>query len=229
VGEGGVKRVRAQRITAGPALTPHKLAVICMFTAEMANSSNIEAVSRALLSEASALALDKALFGTQADDGVTPGGILNGVTPITPTTGGGLTALNGDIKALVAALVAAGAGANPVLVTSAVQAATLKLMAGPKFDVPVLASSGIAAGTVIAVEPSSFVSAFGAAPEFEISTASVLHMEDTAPVDITGGTPSPAVPVKSMFQTDSMALKMTLRASWGMRAAHAAVINGATW
>jgi HK97 family phage major capsid protein len=222
VGEGGVKRVRAQRITAGPTLTPHKLAVIVTFTAEMASSSNIEAVSRALISEASALALDKALFGTQADDGVTPGGILAGVTPITPTAGGGLNALNGDMRALVAALVAAGAGANPVLITSPVQATTLRLTAGPKFDVPTLVSSVLAAGTVIAVEPSSFVSAFGAAPEFETGTESLLHYEDTAPVDF--GTPS-----KSLFQIDSMALKMVLRAAWGLRAPHVAVINSATW
>jgi hypothetical protein len=43
--------------------------------------------------------------------------------------------------------------------------------------------------------------------------------EDTSPTDITGGTPSPAAPVKSLFQTDAIGLKTTLSATWGLRAA----------
>src|SRR5262249_27571061 len=135
----------------------------------------------------------------------------------------------GDMKLLTAALVAAGAGANPVLVVNPVQAMSLKLVAGPKFDVPILQSSSVAAGTAILVEPSSFVSAFGPVPEFEASTHVALHFEDTAPADITGGTPSPAVPVRSAFQSDVLALKMRRRASFGRRAPHVAYLTGATW
>jgi hypothetical protein len=227
--EGMPTVVRKQRITAGPTLAPRKLIVVTSFSREMAEHSAIEAVSRALISEATALALDAALFSTAADDGARPAGILNGISGLTATAGGGQNALNGDIKQLTAALVTAGAGRDPVLVTNPVQAMTLKLLGGPRFDVPVLASSAVAAGTVIMVEPSSFVSAFGAAPEFETSTTTTLHYEDTSPQDITGGTPSPAVPVKNLFQTDAIALKMRLRASWGMRAAHIAYLTGATW
>jgi hypothetical protein len=210
-------------------LQPRKLVVITSFSREMVESSAIEQVSRALISEATSLALDKALFGTQVDDGVTPGGILAGVTPITGVAGGGLNALEGDLKALTAALVAAGAGANPVLICNPTQAMTLKLVCGPKFDLPILQSNSIPAGTVILVEASSFVSAFGDVPEFETSRFATLHYEDTAPTDITGGSPSPAVPVRALMQTDSIALKMRLFASWGMRAPHVAVVNGATW
>jgi len=224
VGEGGSVPVRTQRMTAGPTLTPHKLVVITSYTNEMVASSNIEAVSRALISEASALSLDKAVFGTQVDDGVTPGGILNGVTPIGPTAGGGLAAMLGDIGKLVAALVTAGAGAGPVLVTNPIQATTLSLLAGPKFTMPVLQSSSIAAGTVIMVEPTSFASAFDATPEFAVAPAAALHMEDANPVDVVAGSPT-----RSMFQVDSTALRMTLRAAFGMRAPHVAVINDATW
>ena len=91
-GEGKPIVMRTQRMTSGPTLQPHKLVVITSYTREMTEQSAIEAVSRALISEATALALDKALFGTQADDGITPGGILNGITPQTPTAGGGLAA-----------------------------------------------------------------------------------------------------------------------------------------
>ena len=128
----------------------------------------------------------------------------------------------GDIKALVAALVAAGGGRNAVIVASAVQAATLSLMSGPHFTIPILTSSGVAAGTVVMVEASSLVSGFDAVPTFEVSQVALLHTEDTSPAD--WGTP-----MKSMWQTDSFALKMLLRCAWGMRAPHVAVVNGATW
>src|SRR5262249_10752409 len=103
VGENQPAPVRTQRLTAGPTLTPHKLVVITSYTNEMVASSNIEAVSRTLISEATALKLDQTLFGTQADNGVTPGGILAGVAPITGTAGGGSNALTGDLKALMGA------------------------------------------------------------------------------------------------------------------------------
>ena len=86
------------------------------------------------------------------------------------------------------------------------------------------------------VEASSFVSAFGAAPEFLVGHNMAIHYEDTSPQNITGGTPSPAVPVRSPFQTDSVALRMLLRCSWGMRDATVAAgktavayLMGVTW
>ena len=228
VGEGMPVPVRKLRITAGPTLHPRKLMTITGYTREMAESSNLEAIARALVSEATALALDAALFSTNADDGITPGGILAGVTPITPTAGGGVNAMATDIKALVAALVGAGAGADVVFIASTVQATSLKMLAGPRFDFTVLPSNQIAAGTVIAVEAGSFVSAFGASPEFDTSSETTIHEEDTTPADIVSGGVA-AVPVKSQFQTDSIVLRSILRCAWGMRAPHVAFLTGATW
>jgi hypothetical protein len=52
----------------------------------------------------------------------------------------------------------------------------------------------------------------------------------SGPTDVTGGTPSPASPVKSLFQIDAIGLKTTLWASWGLRAAgHAQWLQGASW
>jgi hypothetical protein len=231
IGEGGAITMRNQRMTAGPTLTPHKLVVLTSYTREMAEHSAIEAVSRALISEATALKLDATLFGTQADDGVTPGGLLNGATQVTGVaTGGGATAMATDISKLVGALVTAYGGRDVVLVMNPAQATSIKVLAGPKFDLPVLPSSSVPAGTVIAIEASSFVSAFGAAPEFETVTQPIFHYDDTAPANpiMTG------VPVRSLFQTDSIALRMTLRAAWGMRTAtpnpvHVAYMASVSW
>src|SRR5262249_48100049 len=116
------------------------------------------------------------------------------------------------------------------------QAATLKLVASPQFDYPVLQSSAIPKGTLIVVEAASFVSAFNATPQFQADQHMAIHMEDTSPTDITGGTPSPAVPVNSLFQADNIGQPMTLRCGCSLRAdttdrnkAAVAYVTGATW
>jgi hypothetical protein len=154
-----------------------------------------------------------------------PSSIVAGVTPITPTAGGGLAALEGDMKALMAALVAANGGRDPVLIMNPAQAVALILLASPKFDVPVLRSTSVPVGTVILVEASSFVSGFGSVPEFDAGNQMALHYEDTAPSDpIMAGTP-----VKSLWSSDLTALRMRLWASWGMRAPQVALVTGASW
>jgi hypothetical protein len=110
-----------------------------------------------------------------------------------------------------------------------VQATSLKLMAGAKFDFTVLPTNAIAVGTVIAIEAGSFVSGFSAVPEFDVSKETAIHQEDTTPADIVSSGGAAAVPVKSLFQVDSIALRMILRCSWGMRAPHVSFLTGATW
>jgi hypothetical protein len=151
--------------------------------------------------------------------------------PITATTGGGTQAMMTDLGALVEALALAHGGKNVVFVAAPKQAVTMKAVLGPLWDYPIIASAALAAGTVIAIELASLVSGFAPDAEFKIVPgASILHMEDTAPTNITGGTPSPAVPVKSLWQVDAHGLRLVLRASFGMRAAgHAQYISGATW
>jgi HK97 family phage major capsid protein len=223
--EGQPIPVRQQTFTSGVVLAPRKLGVLVTMSREQAESSNLEAISRALISEALGMALDVALFSNFAGDATRPPGILAGVTPITTTSGGGMNALATDIGNLIGALAAANAGKNVVFVTAAKQAASLKLLAGANFDYPVIASTALAAGTVIAMEISSFISAFAPVPEFEVSKAATLHMSDT-PTDVVAGTPT-----KSMFTVDSIALRMVLSdVSWGVRApGHVQVIVNTTW
>jgi hypothetical protein len=223
VSEGGAVSLRVQRITAGTALSPSKLIVLNAASREQVEGSNIEEVSRALLTESMALALDSAVFGTQAA-GASPAGILNGIAPIGPTAGGGLAAMEGDLRALTAALVAVGAGCSPALVVNPVQNTSLTLLAGPHFKIPIWPSNAVAVGTVIMVEPSSFASAFAPTPEFEISSQAMLQFQDTPTSDPMVGTPT-----ESLWQHDKIGWQTKLRAAFGMRAPHVAVVNGATW
>jgi len=227
--EGQVSTIRPLAVIQGAVLVPKKLMVIQSYTRELAAASLIEDVIKQTVSEASALALDAALFGAQAA-GASPAGLLNGVAALTATAGGGLAALTGDFRALFAALAANGAGKGVVFVAAPEQLASLKIMVGPRFDYEVLASQALAAGTLIAIEPSSLVSGFSPTPEFSVGTSPSLHFDDTSPTDITGGTPSPAVPVKSLFQADLLALRMVLRCAWALRAnGHVQWISGCTW
>jgi hypothetical protein len=231
--EGAPAPMRSQRMTAGCTLLPRKLLVNTSYTNEMVRQSNIEAISRALLTESCALALDKQMFSTAAANGA-PAGILNGLTGLTPTAGGGINAFTGDIRNLMDTLVTNYAGKAPVLIMSPTQALSLRTVASPLFNIPILESTVLAASkTVIIIEPSSFASAMSAVPEFTITDVPLFHYEDTTPQPITGGTPSPAVPVRSPFQTDSLVLQMRLKVAWGMRmpttAPHIAYVAGVTW
>jgi hypothetical protein len=217
--------VRAQRITSGATLSPKKLIIVTAFTAEVLAQSNLEAVSRAIISEGLARKLDATAFDANADDASRPAGLLNGITGLTPTTGGGLTALEGDLKQLMNALVSAGGGRDPTIVCAPGQALTLKLMAGPKFDLPILASSDVAAGTVIMIEASALASAFDGVPAFEIGQFPLLTFDDSSPPS----DPLTGAPTRSTFQTDSIGLRVRLRCCWGLRAPQLAWLAGATW
>jgi len=232
IAEGAPIPVRSLNVTAS-SVYPRKLAVITSWTEELARASNIAEVAGALISEAAAQAFDTALLGTQADNGATPQGILNGVTPISAAgrLGNNLDTASQDIAALAAELAKHGAGLDPVVIAAVAQATMLKmLVAGKAWNLPILPSAALASGVVIMVETGSFASAFSGTPDFSSADVALLHYEDTSPQDITGGSPSPAVPTRSLMQTNGIALRMVLRCAWGMRnRAHVAYLTGANW
>ncbi|HMF27235.1 MAG TPA: hypothetical protein VKE42_00600, partial [Candidatus Cybelea sp.] len=79
-----------------------------------------------------------------------------------------------------------------------------------------------------AIETSSLCVGFDSTPEFFVSTAGTIHMEADLPRHIVDG--APATPtVRSLFQSDALALKMLLRAAWGMRAPHVAWTTNTNW
>src|SRR5262249_4993488 len=222
--------LRALSFSNAAILRLRKLQVISVFAREIVEHSNIEAVVRQTLGEATGLALDVQMWSSDTGDATKPPGLFAGVTPIAATTGGGTNAMVTDIGNLFAALAANGGGKTAVIIAALPQALRLKLSAGPKFDFYVIASTSLSTGTLAVIQAPRFVSGFGRPAEFSTSKVGVVHAEDASPTDITGGTPSPAVPVKSLFQTDAIGLKTTLWATWGLRAAgHCQYITGATW
>jgi hypothetical protein len=217
---------RQLSFTNATVLQPRKLSVIMAYSREQAASSNVETIVRQSMGEAAGLALDARMFSATAGDSAGPAGLFFGVTGQTPTAGGGLTAMQGDLKNLFAALAAQGGGLTAAIVCALPQAVTLRMSVGPRFTYDILASTALPSGTVAVVETASFVSGFNPVPVFRASDQSSFHFDDTAPSDpLMGGQP-----VKSMFQIDALALRMDVWASWGLRAAgHVQFVSGVSW
>jgi hypothetical protein len=201
----------------------------------MSETSNIEDVLRTLLTEASGITLDAAIFSTNAGSTAQSPGIFNGVTPVVgSSSGSAFDSCGVDVGSLVADIASRGGGARAVFVAAPAQAITMRFFAGGQFGVtpagdvvPVAGSAALADKTVVCIEPGSFATTIGS-PEFSVSRVAALHQEDTTPADIvSGGTL--ATPVKSMFQIDALAMKMTLWGDWCMRAPHVSYMTDAAW
>jgi len=237
VAQGAPIPVRQGAFTSTP-LTPKKMAVISTFTREIAEHSipAIEALIKNAIQEDTSVSLDTVLLDANAATTTRPAGIRNGVSVTTATAGGGFAALVGDLKALIGALITASNGnlRSPVWIMNPIQALSISVTQNNGGDFPfkqeinngtfagysLIQSSTVAAGMVILVDAADFVSVEGDAPRFDMSDQATLHMEDTTPLQIATGAQGSGVlatPTRSLYQTDSMALRMIMDVNWALR------------
>jgi len=235
VGEGQPIPVRQGAFTA-QVLVPKKMGVITTYTREISEHSvpAIEGILRQAISEDTAVSLDSVLIDSNAATAVRPPGLLNGVAATTATAGGGFTALVGDIKALTGALVTSTQGhlRSPAWLMNPQQLNSAGLIPAPNSGVfpfrdemsqgrlqgyPIIDSGTVPLGTVILVDAADFVVVGGDAPRFDVSDQATLHEEDTTPLPISGTPATVAAPVRSLFQTDSLALRLILPVNWALR------------
>ena len=239
VGEGAAKPVRRASFSTVP-LVPNKLAVISTFTEEMATYSPyaIESIIRQGMADDTSIALDTYLIDNVASSATRPAGLLNaaawGTATISPSAATPATAaMVADLKALVAALTAQNGGRKVAILMNPAQGMALgfaqtttgdflftdRQQAGSKFGASFIVSNTVPAARVIAIDAEDFASATGDVPKFAVSTDATLHEEDTTPLAL-GTTGSPnvvAAPMRSLFQTDAVAVRMTLYVAWAMR------------
>lgn len=226
-----------------------KMAVITSYTREIAEHSTpeIETILRRLIMDDTGIAVDTVFIDNVAATAVRPAGIRNGVSGLTATTGGGFTALVGDIKALVGALAAVNALRQPVWIMNPVQQIAISLTqnAGGDFPFqaeingnalmgyPVVVSSTVPAGMVILINADDLMVVEGDSPRYDVSDQATLHYEDTNPLQLTTGAQGSAVaatPTRSLFQTDSLALRMILPLNWALlRTGSVAWTSSVTW
>jgi HK97 family phage prohead protease len=250
VGEGQPIPVR-QGLFTTQQLLPKAMKVISTWTREMDIHSipQISALIREAIQQDTSVAIDSILLDTGAKTSVRPAGLRNGISGLTPTAGGGFTALVGDLKALIGAVNTATNNnlRNPVWLMNPVQKVSIGFIqpttATPLFPFasqvendmllgyPIIDSGTVPAGTVIFMDAADYVSATDDSPKFDVSDSATLHMEDTTPLNIgTAGSPATvAAPSQSMFQTDCIALRMVLPMDWLMRRASLAWVAAVTW
>jgi HK97 family phage major capsid protein/HK97 family phage prohead protease len=230
-------------------LTPKKMAVITTFTREIAEHSTpaIEGLLRQKIQSDTSVALDTVLLDATAASTTRPAGLRNGVSETTATSGGGFAALIGDIAAHIAAVAQSGTLTAPVILLNPANAVAIGMTqnAGGDFPfgnvgltggningIPVLVSSTVTADMMITVDAAWFASVTGDEPRFDVSDQATLHMEDTTPTALSAaGTPNTvAAPIRSLFQTDSLALRMILPMNWmKVRSPSVAWSSSVTW
>jgi hypothetical protein len=210
-------------------LTPHKLASIVVFTQEMLNASNIEAIVQDTLLRSAGLSLDTALFDSSVATPARPAGIKNGIAADAASTSPNLTdAMMADLTTLAKVGVLGG----PITyIASHVRANLMRLRAPQGLEnVSILGSVGVAATDLIAVATDGLASSLGTI-EFDSKRSALIH-EDTVPSAIStpGSPPVVAAPTRSVYQTDSVATKVRMTATWAVRDSRAvAWMTGVTW
>ena len=96
-----------------------------------------------------------------------------------------------------------------------------------------IVSNNVPSDIVMLVDAADFASATGDVPAFDVSDVATLHMEDTAPLPLVTGAQGSGVvasPMRSLWQTASVGVRMIQDLSWGMRrAGMVSVITGVAW
>jgi HK97 family phage major capsid protein len=227
-------------------LTPSKLGVITVATREVLARSTpaLETILRDSMLRDTAITLDRKFLSNVAAGSGAPSGLFhtdNAPAAITASnTSNAADDAIADLTAMQTAMFTANVPMNNLvwlmhsskkLALMALRAATGtfyfrdELINGQLFGAPVLDSAvfdfGVNNGgatnikTVALVDASLLVKGEGLAPTIRMSEEATLHME-TAPSADLGGAGDPT-PVRSLFQTDCVALRLLWETTWRMR------------
>lgn len=229
IGESDPIPVRSYELNSDCVLTPKKFGFIVTVSRELTKRG--EAAVRQLIREDAAASLDGAYFSAAAADTETHAGLLGGLTALTGFAGGDREAAETDLAALADVVSPASSG-NLIFVVSPKRAARLRIKAPDlNRELSFLPSLAIADGTIICLDPASLVHGFGDSFDLDASREAVLHMEDTTPLEIVSDTgPTTADPVRSVWQTDAIAIRFLTDIAFSQRRANAvAYLTGATW
>jgi hypothetical protein len=193
-------------------LTPKKLACIIVLTAEMVQSSNVEALVLDALTRSVALTLDKAFLDANAATAARPAGLRNGIAAITSDPSpDSLAALVNDIGNLYFNVAPVSTG-PPMYVTSLARSLTAQLLLPHGWDeIKHLGCVALRGTTdIMCIAPNALVSVYGTGIEISASREAALQMDNA---------PDPAMtPSRSTFQTDCVAIKLKLPVTWALRA-----------
>jgi hypothetical protein len=212
--EGNPIPVRQLAATAA-LLNPHKLAAIAVLTREMIESSNAEAAISDALVTAAGAAMDAAFFDANPEDASRSAGMKYGIAATTPSAATDLwQAAFEDVAALINAISPVGGAGPYILVGSPGRVVAMQLRFNIDPDdttLPIFYASNAIGADLAAIAPAALVAAASPTPDVETANAGTLVM-DTAP-----GPAGTMGTEKSLFQTNSMAIKIRWPVSWVLR------------
>ena len=210
-------------------LQPHKLASIGVLTREMIESSNAEQMIGDVLTRSAGLALDAVLFGSAAATAAAPAGLRNGISTLTASTSTELyEAFFQDVAVLINAVSAVGNVGPYAMIASPGRAAQMLMRFVNEMPNLFVYGSTAVGNDLIAVACPGIVAALDPEPEIETSNAAALHMQDTPAALVTSPGVS-ATPVRSLYQTDSIAVKVRWPVTWALRDPRAVAWLTPTW
>jgi hypothetical protein len=229
VAEGQPIPVVQGQTSPGPQLDPHKVGVLVVLTGEMIRNTRGEAIIRQALIEATAARFDALMFSTAPGvPNQRPPGVLNGIAPLAPSAAGNpLDAMIADLQEIAKAAAPVSGSGTPILIAAPAQAVSLAMLA-PRDVWPVFASASLPDKTVVGLVPEA-VATVVEPPRIEAGNQMVVHRE-TQPGEIVDIGGVSASPVGSVYQTDSVGLRLVQPVTWGLRSPSAvAWIENVAW
>jgi hypothetical protein len=167
-----------------------------------------------VLVRSAALAIDAAFFDINPATAARPAGIRNGIAALTPSASTDpFGAYFEDLGTLIGAVSAVGGKGPYVLVGNSARVIGMSArFLGDDDAVIEPIMSGAVGSDIIAIASQAVASAISPDPEIEVASAAALVMDDTAP-----GLPGAAGPERSLFQTETLAIKVRWPVSWALR------------
>lgn len=248
VGEGAPIPVK-QALLSSILIAPFKMSVITAMTRELAQRSApaAEPLFRQMMIEDTAVAIDAAFMDNGAASAVRPAGLQ---TLGSGSASAGATVANviADLRDMAQDMITAGAGRRPVWVMNEVRRIGLmtlmsttedsrpfaaEISAGRLLGYPIITSITVPSDVVFLIDQAELVQGYGDSPAIDMSNQATLHMEDTNPLPLVTGAQGSGVaasPMRSLFQTDSLALRLIWDITWNTRRAGAVQFKtGVAW
>jgi hypothetical protein len=225
---------------------PLKVAGLTVLSNELIRDSSPSALNIAGdgLRAAIAQTVDTKFFSADAASaGVSPAGILNGVSAVV-SNGGDIESIKTDVKALFAPFITAKNAQGFVWVMTPTLAVALMLSqnalgarefpgvmatGGEFMGFPVYVGDNIGSGDVILLQPSEIWKIADSGVNVSISTDTMIE-QSSAPTGATDTPTAASQAFTSMFQEESTAIKVVRSINWGKRRSSAvAYVGDAAW
>lgn len=232
-------------------LQPKRLAVISTFTEDLMRHSipAIDSIIRQQMLEDTAETLDTLFLDATARGAIRPAGLQDPTETvaanIVASTGNTVANINTDATGVLGRVIAARAGTggawimNPLRVLglqtkqdAASGAFTFRdqVASGVFMGYPIIMSANVPVGVVAFIGAQAMGYANDFAPLVRVSTEATLHMEDSTPKEIVDATPTTANPVRSLFQTSTVGIKLEQGLDWRiLRAGGVQLLTGVSW